>query len=244
MKKLLVAGGAVLALCAVVIVIASFFLGSMVTAGVNAYAPRITGTRVTLGGASISPLTGSGSLRGLVVGNPAGWSDAALVSLGRVHVAIDPTSLFGDHVVIEDIDVEAPEFDYETKILSSNVGDLLATIDRASESGAGTAKAKNKAPMRFEVRHFRVTDGVVRLGAGKASVRVPLPTIELSDLGTNGQGLTSPQLAAAIARTLASDIMQAGARAAEQGAATAGAAAAQAVKGAGSRVKSLFAKPK
>src|SRR5216683_7843861 len=140
MKKLVVIGAVLAGLCAVAFVIASHFLGSIVTGGVNNYAPRLTQTKVTLESASISPLSGTGSLHQLVVGNPKGWSDGDLVSLGRIHVTVVPKSLFGDHIVIDDIDVQAPEFNYETKIVSSNVGDLLANIEQATGTKA-TAKS-------------------------------------------------------------------------------------------------------
>ncbi|MGH7670385.1 MAG: hypothetical protein ACRENQ_12925 [Gemmatimonadaceae bacterium] len=245
MKKLVIGGGIVVALGVVALVVASFFLGSIVKAGVNRYGPPITETRVTLAGASISPFSGSGTLRGFVVGNPKGWSNADLVSLGRVHVAVVPKSLFGDHVVIQDIDIDAPEFDYETRVTSSNVGDLLANVERAEGGSATTATAKNGKPMRFEVRRFQVRNGVVRFGAGAAAVRVPLPPVDLTDIGTAQGGITSAQLAMTLTRTITTDILRAGTQAATKAATTAAEAAAssaagQKLKGAADKVKGLF----
>lgn len=246
-KKLLVAGGAVVGLCVVALVVASFFLGSIVKAGVNGYGPKLTQTRVSLSGASISPLSGSGTLRGLEVGNPKGWSDANLLSFGRVHVSVEPKSLFGDRIVINDIDVRKPEFDYETKLVASNVGDLLATINRATGSKSAGAKAKNGKPLRVEVRHLRVSGGVVRLGASKAAVSFPLPPIELSDIGTKNGGVSPAELVSVVMRAVRNDIVQAAASAASVG--KAGAKAAneaaqnatnQAVQGAKDKVKGLL----
>jgi uncharacterized protein involved in outer membrane biogenesis len=218
MKKLLIIGGTLVGLCLVALVVASFFLGSIVKAGVNDYGPKITRTKVSLAGASISPLSGNGSLRGLQVGNPTGWSDADLASLGSIHVSVVPKSLFADHVVINDIDIDAPAFDYETKLSSSNVGDLLANIEQNSGSSAATAKSKSGAPLKFEVRHFRVRNGQVRLGAGAAAVSVPLPPLELSNVGTAEGGITSAQLATTVMRALSRNILSAGAKAAQQAA--------------------------
>lgn len=245
MKKLLIAGGVVVGLCVAGLVTASFFLGSIVKTGVNSYAPRVTQTRVSLAGASISPFSGSGSLRGLVVGNPKGWSDADLVSLGRVHVAVVPKSLFGDHVVIDDIDIDAPEFDYETRITSSNVGDLLANVERVAGTSAGTATTKSGQPLRFEVRRFRVRNGRVRLGTASKAVTVPLPPVELTNLGTAQGGITAAQLTTAVVRALTADIVRAGTDAAKQAAAqaaekAAGSAAGEKLKGAADKVKGLF----
>src|SRR5882724_1650989 len=130
MKKLLVIGGILVGLGIVGVVVGSFFLGNIVTAGVNRFAPQITQTKVELKGATISPLNGSGTLSGLVVGNPKGWSDGNLCSLGKIHVDVAPFSILGDHVVVNEILIEAPEFNYETKIVASNVADLLKNIEQ------------------------------------------------------------------------------------------------------------------
>ena len=91
-------------------IVGDLFLGSIVKAGVNRFAPLVTQTKVELAGAHISPLTGGGELSGLVVGNPAGWSDKPAFSLGKVHVEVVPSSIFGDHIVVKDVEIEAPEF--------------------------------------------------------------------------------------------------------------------------------------
>lgn len=237
MKRLLWGVVVVLGLCVVVLIVGSFYLGSIVKTAVNGYAPKVTQTRVTLAGASISPLNGSGTLRGLVVGNPAGWSDANLASLGRIHVSMAPKSLFGDHIVIDDIDIDAPTFDYERKFTSSNVGDLLDNVERAPGTSAGTATAKNGKPLRFEVRHLRVENGFVQLGAASKSARIPLPTVELTNIGTAQGGITPAQFATTVVRALSDQI----GHAAAQAAVNAGAAAVQQqLKGAADGMKGLL----
>jgi uncharacterized protein involved in outer membrane biogenesis len=236
-KKLSIGVAALAGLCVVALIIASFSLGSIVKAGVNDYAPKLTGTRVSVSGATISPLSGSGTLRGFVVGNPKGWSGANLASLGSLHLSVAPKSLFGDHVVINDIEINAPEFDYETKIVSSNVGDLLANIEHATGM---SAKTKSGKPIKFEVKHFAVRNGRVRLGAGKAALSIPLPPLELSDLGTSQGGITSVELATAVMHALTDDIVSAATHAAIQAGGTSGAAAAQAVNDARAKLKGIF----
>ncbi len=71
-SKLLISVGVLVAIAVVAVVIVSKTLDSAVTKGINKFAPQITGTTVLLESASISPLSGSGSLSGLVIGNPEG----------------------------------------------------------------------------------------------------------------------------------------------------------------------------
>jgi hypothetical protein len=143
-KKLLYLGGIVAALALLAYVGLSFFLGSIVKAGVNSFGPRLTGTRVVLAGAELSPLSGSGTLRGLAVGNPAGWSDGNAFYLGKIHIALKPFSIFGDHIVIDEIAIDQPEFTYETKVIASNIGDLLKNIGQITGDKAADPRPRPK----------------------------------------------------------------------------------------------------
>jgi hypothetical protein len=248
MKKLLLIGGIIVGLGLVGLVVMTFFLGSIVTAGVNSFAPKITQTKVTLAGATISPLSGSGTLSGLVVGNPQGWSDGNICALGKIHISVAPFSVLGDHIVVNEIAIEAPEFYYETKIVSSNVGTLLKNIE--SSIGGGNASAaqpatKSGKPIKFEVKKFRLQHGKVRLGAGGAGMTLPMPDIVLTDLGTKEGGITPDQLALAVMRSVTGSIVSATTKAVGDIGKTTGAAAAESAKKAGEAIKGLFGgKPK
>lgn len=245
MKKLLVIGGVILGLAVVALIVMTFFLGSIVTAGVNKVAPKITQTKVVLASATVSPLSGSGTLSNLVVGNPTGWSDNNICALGKIHVSVQPFSILGDHIVVNEVLIDAPEFNYETKVISSNVGDLLKNI-QASTGGtaSGTApEAKNGKPIKFEVKKFTLTNGKVRLGAAGAGMTLPMPDIVLTDLGTKEGGITPDQLAFAVMKSVTGSIISATTKAVGDIGKTTGAAAADSVKKAGSAIKGLFGKP-
>jgi hypothetical protein len=220
-----------------------FLLGSAVKAGVNTFAPQLTQTRVELGGAVISPLSGSGTLTELTVGNPKGWSDRNALRFAEIHVEVEPGSLFGDHIVIKDLEIEAPEFNYETKVIESNIGDLLKNIkDSSEDQGAAAAGpvAKNGQPLRFEIKHFEMKQGRIRVGEGAATIVLPLPPIVLNDLGTAEGGIAPNQLALAVMRRVTTEVVGATAQAAVKIGSTMGAAAGDAARKAGDTLKDLF----
>ena len=231
------------AIAAVVIVLViyfvlSFSLGWVVKTAVNRVGPGITQTKVELAGAHISPLTGSGVLSGLTVGNPPGWNSANAFYLGRISISLKPFSIFGDHIVIDDLDIDQPEFVYETKILSSNISDLLKNM--SSGKGDQAATASNGRPVKFEVKHLRLTRGKVTLGVGATELPLPLPTIELRDLGTNEGGISADRLALAVMKSVSGEIIGTTTRAAGKIGSTAGAAAAEGVKKTGESIKKLW----
>jgi hypothetical protein len=239
-KKILFFGGLVLVLAVAGYIGTEFFLGSIIKAGVNSLGPRLTQTKVNLASAELSPFSGSGTLRGLTVGNPAGWSDGHAFYLGQVHVVMKPFSIFGDHIVIDEITIDQPEFNYETRIVSSNIGDLLKNLDQVTGGAGPDPTAKNGKPLRLEVRKFVLQGGKVTLGAGPAALSLPMPPIVLDNLGTSEGGITPGQLTFAVMRSVTTSIVGATAQAAGKIGATSGAAAMDGVKKAGDSIKNLF----
>lgn len=241
-KMLLYLAGILVVLALVTYVGLQFFLGSIVKAGINNFAPKLTQTKVELADAHISPLSGIGTLNGLYVGNPKGWTSEKAFYLGRIHVDVEPFSILGDHIVVNEITVDQPEFVYETKLVSSNIGDLLKNIEAAAggQGGGPQATAKNGKPIRFEVKKFVLTNGKVTLGVGIAALTLPMPPITLENLGTSEGGITPGQLAFAVMRSVTGSVVSATLQAAGKIGTTSGAAASEGVKKAGEAIKGLF----
>lgn len=244
-KLLLFGGLGLVVVLGVGVMLSGSLIGKAVTTAVNKIGPRVTGTTVTLDSAFISILGGKGSLSGLTVGNPEGWSDRNLAKLGNIHLDVAPLSLMGDTIVVEDIVIEGPEFSYETKIISSNVKELLEAIEQATggpkpEEEAAPEDEAAAGEKLIAVKRFILRDGKVTIGAGASSVTVPLPDLELNDLGSPEKGLTSRQLILAVSREITADIIVAATGALKTMGTTSGASAADGVKKVGDSIKGLF----
>jgi hypothetical protein len=241
-KKPLLIAGIVAAVLIVGYVAVTLFVGSIVKAGVNRFASDITMTPVHLDGARLSPLSGGGTLRGLFVGNPSGWSGDKAFYIGKVHVKVAPGSIFSDCVVLTDVTIDDPEFVYETKVISSNIGDLLKNI-QGSNSTQGQRQQPvdgHGRPLRFIVKHFSLTNGHVTLGIGPTALTLPMPTVTLEDVGTREGGISAPQLVLALMRSVTEGIVTATTQAAAKIGSTMGAAAGDTAKSAGDAIKNLF----
>lgn len=246
MKKLLWIVGIVVVLVLAAFIGSTFFLGSVVRVGVNTFGPKLTQTRVELAGARISPFSGSGTLTGLLVGNPPGWKSDRAFYLGKIHVAIEPSSLFGKHLVIDDIAIDQPQFVYETRIVSSNIKELLNNLEAATGGSGATAASAgaNGPPRKFEVKKFTLTGGQVTLGVGPTALTIPMPPISLENIGVSEGGITADQLALVTMRAVLGGVVQAAAHAALQAGSAAGSGATgeatEALKKAGAGLKGLF----
>ena len=83
MKKLLKILIVLVVLLLVGVFIASFFIGDIIKKGVETVGPQVTKVDVKLDGASLSFLGGSGSIKGLVVGNPPGYKSPTAIKVGK-----------------------------------------------------------------------------------------------------------------------------------------------------------------
>jgi len=205
MKKLLKVL-AVLFLLGVIAVLAIgfFLLGPVVTKTVNAVGPKVTGTRVELDGAKVSPLTGGTTLTGLFVGNPEGWTGDKAFYLGELRASVKPTSLLGDHIVVNEVFIDGPEFVYEQRLLGgSNIAALLKQIE-ANTGGGKTPPTTTepdgeaKKPLKFAVKEFRLQNAKMTVIAAGRSITVPLPPLTIRDLGVAEGGITADQVAAKV----------------------------------------------
>jgi hypothetical protein len=217
-----------------------YFLGSIAKAGVNKYGPGITQTPVKLNGAHISPFSGVGTLSGLTVGNPTGWSAGDALSLGKIHVQVEPMSLFKDVIVINELIIEQPEFLYETKIIASNIGDLLKNVEASMGPRAAQPQTEEGKPIKMIIKKLVLREGRVKLGLGTQVTTLPMPEIDMMNLGVAEGGATPTAIAYAVMRNVTTNIVAASAGAMGQVGGTSGAAAVEAAKQAGEAIKGFF----
>lgn len=202
MKKLIKLLVVLLLLGVIAVVALGFFLGPIVKKAVNTVGPKITGTPVELADAKIMAFSGKGTLAGLFVGNPEGWTGDKAFYLGTIRADLDPTSLLGDPLVVNEVFIDSPEFVYERRLLGgSNIDALLKQIETNTGGGTQTPSAEGESagePRKFIVKSFRLQNASMSLIAAGQTLSVPLPPLTLTDLGVAEGGLTADQLATAV----------------------------------------------
>lgn len=218
----------------------NYFLGSIAKAGVNKFGPGITQTKVELKDAKISPISGIGTLSGFTVGNPAGWSQADAFRLGTVHLDVEPMSLFKDQIIINEIVIDQPEFNYETKIVASNIGDLLKNVEAAMGHRSSQPATDQGKPIKMIIRKLTFSGGKVKVGMGPTGVELTMPPHSMTNIGVAEGGLTPPQVAYAIMADVTAKVVSATTGGMTQLGGTSGAAAVEAAKQAGDAIKGFF----
>jgi hypothetical protein len=187
-----------LVLLAVAAVAAIYFFGSSVLnkgikTGVEKYGPEVTQTPVRLDDVSLSILSGNGTLSGLYVGNPDGYKSENIFALGQIEVDVDTSSIFSDKIIINKIIIQKPEISYEKTLMSSNIKALMKNIDAftgsADENAPGAAEAapaEGGSSKQVVIKQLVIEDGTIFVGLMGAGTTVPLPRIEMNNIGEGG----------------------------------------------------------
>lgn len=182
-------------LSAVLLGVVSFALGPVVKKAVEAAGPAL-GIPLSVQDVRIFPWRGTARIDGLVVGPPPGF-EANLIEMTHFRAHVQISSLFGGGtVVIRELVVQEPVVTYELAGIHSNVGLLLEML-------GGTGKADDERPATSKpdpkrrnvvIEHFLFEGGKVRLATtltGGKGVVLPLPTVELRDVGKAKDGIST-----------------------------------------------------
>ena len=193
----------VVVLLVLVAVCIGFFLDGAIKAGIETFGPKFTQVEVKLQSVGLSLFSGSGKIKGLFIGNPTGYKSPSAIQVGSASLALQPSSLLADKVIIHSINVEAPEITFETDLRSNNLKKILNNVEAAT-GGGGNAPAQpkettnnSKAGRKLQVDDFIISGGKLHVSVtslGGQSTTVALPEIHLSNLGTGPDGITAAEL--------------------------------------------------
>ena len=217
MKKIIIRIALVLVVLLVVAVVAVFLsLNSIVKKGVETVGPQLTKVKITLGGVNISPLSGSGQLSELFVGNPEGFKTPSAIKVGDVKVAVDVGSVFGDTITINSIKITDPEITFEGGLGGNNISKILDNVT-ASTGGSAKPADKPEATAKADGKKFIVKDILVEgaklhvslTGFGGQEMTLPLPPLHLQNIGSPGKGVSAGELVTQILTPLLSSVTDA-----------------------------------
>jgi hypothetical protein len=182
-------------------------LDNIVEAAIEKYGSQVTQTRVEVAGVKLALTSGQGTIQGIQVDSPPGFSRKQLFTLGKVSITVDPKTVTKDVVVIEKIDIQAPQIFYEINDKGvSNVDVLKKNVQQAT-AGSGKARVKesDSQQVKFIIRKLVIDQGEVdaRIAAlDNKDLSANLPRIELTDIGKKSGGATPAEVAEMITSVL------------------------------------------
>ena len=182
-------------------------LNHLVKNAIETNGSRMTGAKVTVSSVAIEATTGTGIIRGLVVGNPQGFKTPYALKVGQIEVAIDLSTLTHPAILIKRIMIEAPDVIYEKAGGTTNFDALLTNVSRQTtpsnpdKSPPETTRTGKKLIVGIlAVRHAKAEASAGFMG-GK-TVSVILPDITLRHIGQSEGGVPPDELGAKIGEAL------------------------------------------
>ena len=198
---------AIVAIVVVLVVALEFAAGPIVKGAAETAGPLVLGTEVAISNADIHVISGKINLGGVVVGAPEGF-DANLFEMDTLKVDIDTSSLIGGAdkpIVIHEILVEEPIVTYELKGLHDNLHALLGKLGASDKEDEeeNDDDSPDKPGRKVVIEHFKFDGGRVRVAMlnGKGVI-VPLPTIELNDIGAKNGGITGIEATVQVVKSI------------------------------------------
>jgi uncharacterized protein involved in outer membrane biogenesis len=187
---------------------------------VETFGPKLTKVDIKLQSVSLSLFSGSGGIKGLVVGNPEGFKTPSAISVGTATVALKPGSLLSHKIVIKSIKVQGPEITYETDLKHNNLSKILSNVQEATGGGGQEpAKPTEPAPPKeakpaktLEVDDFVISGGRIHVSVttlGGQAATIPLPDIHLQGLGTGPEGITPAELTKRVLEAIKDSVQKA-----------------------------------
>lgn len=141
-------------------------LGQILRIAIQTAGYAALGVPVGVGLVTLSPLSGRGTVRNLVVHNPKGFESPYAFRADAVSVTVRPRSLLGGELLVDQVVIRNPTVRLE--------GDNLARL-KAKASSGGDSGGRS-----VRIAELRVTGATLTVPGG---LSVPLPDVHLKDVG-------------------------------------------------------------
>lgn len=188
----------VLAVIGITIGIVIMYLGTIVAGTMRSIGTEATGTKLAVESVYISLLNGNLAINKLIIDNPPDYKSKQAFSFDLVSVDLDVASVFSDTIIINKIEIANLKIDFEPTLRGgSNLTDIKNNIMKFAK-GEGTDVKKAEEPeekpetdaepkkaKKIIIKSFIINKGEIMVSSSllKTSIAVPLPRMELNDIG-------------------------------------------------------------
>ncbi len=185
-------------------------LGSIVKAGFETGGPEVLKVAVNVDDIQISPISGAVDASGIEIGQPKGFGEGNIASLGNFKMKIRPETLLSNHIIIDEMVIAEPLLD--VRMLKGKMN------FKALQEGLNIPATDNDAPASSEeettltIKSLKITaptllaksDGFIKLDEN-----IKLADFTITNLGTDEEGLAPSEIARHVMDTLQPQIAKA-----------------------------------
>ena len=172
MNKFKITGLIAILVFAAIFFIGTLYLDGIVKSAIQQYGPKILQVPVQVEDVSLSPLTGSGTIEDLTIGNPDGFDSDYLITIGQLSIDMDITTLLSQNITIENLLLQNMHIIYERNSGTTNVA---AFEELMSETSSADSETESQAMTinRMVIDDSRLTLQASLLGDKSIDVKIP-----------------------------------------------------------------------
>lgn len=184
------------------------YFDQVIRRGVEIAGTNALGTTVTISRASLWPFSGSGSIHGLTIANVDGYESPHAIALETLDFQVALHTLFSDVIEITRIEITGAKVNYETKVVTDNILDLLDNLPSATAAPVVEASPDAAPPgKRFIIRELVIRRPEITLYTQLARAPIRLPDVRLRNIGEEYETVTAPDIARQVLAALNSAIL-------------------------------------
>ena len=183
-------------------------LNDVVKKGIETVGSDILGVQVTVNSVDISLKEGSAQITGLNIKNPSGYKSDNAFSLGKIRLAIDPSSITTDVIRVKDITIVSPKINYELANGKTNINVIKNNIGGGSsdDSGAKQSSSSGKSQKSFIIDNIVFTDGSVNTYIAQLEKSINLPEIKMQNIGSQSNPASAKQVATVVISKIVNEL--------------------------------------
>jgi len=136
---------------------------------------------------------GRGSIAGIEIANPPGFSETNIIQLGKITFRVNTEKTSITPIILNEVVIRGADAVYEINDAGiSNVDTLKRQIHTQRYR-----KSENRSPLKFIIRKLIVETSMARLrtpATGKGSKRIRLPKVMMHNMGASNGGITSGEV--------------------------------------------------
>jgi hypothetical protein len=200
--KVVVGVAVALVICVVgLILLLRSNLDALVEKAIEHYGSQVAGTQVSVDSVDLSLGDGKGTIRGLKVANPPGFSSADAFELDEITFLLDLGSITANPILLKELLVLAPKVNYERN--GEGKGNLDVILENLKGEGKGSSSEGPQEPQgeakRIRIDRFVFEEGRMKIIAPelKEPFDEDLPAVNLSNVGGEN-GSTPSQIGAQV----------------------------------------------
>lgn len=179
-----------------VVVVAFLYLNTIFKSKAEEIASRMTGTKVSITLASISPWNGTILIKGLDVGNPQGYQSKNAIEFSSISAKIDTKTIFDQTIHVKTVVLQDPVINYEIGMGGDNIRKLLSNVKSNSGSSKNSVpsepEASSGSKRKVVIDDLYLYNCKAKLAADvfglKAGHEFSLNNIHLQDVGSDKGG--------------------------------------------------------